>query len=293
MTAHDDERGTRTWRSLWEEAGVTVGDRTVARWLCEEAAGLDGADFLDELDRPATQRMVHHLDEMVVRLQAGEPVQYVLGHWPFRRLDLLVDQRVLIPRPETELLVERAIACLREEPRPLLVADLGTGSGAIGLALATELRHDGMEVWLTDAVPDALDVARANVAGAGRAGAHVRVALGDWFEALPASRRGAFDLIVANPPYVADDDPALEAVVRGWEPSTALFGGLDGLDEVRVVVAGAITWLRPGGWLLVEIGADQREPVLVELQAAGYDDAAVLDDLAGRPRIAVGRRPRP
>lgn len=283
--------GTITWKALWLETTALVGDRAVARWLCEEASGTEGSEFVDELEAPATQRSVAHLDAMVARMRAGEPVQYVLGHWPFRRLDLLVDRRVLIPRPETELLVEHAVRLLLGRLRPLILADLGTGSGAIGLSLATELRHDHLEVWLTDASSDALDVARANLAGIGRAAANVRVAQGSWFDALPDDRRGRFDLIASNPPYVRDDADALEPIVRDWEPAAALFSGGDGLDDVRHIAAGAPTWLAPDGWLIVEIGADQGELAQAVLADAGLADVAVLPDLAGRHRFVVGRNP--
>ena len=179
---------------------ATVGERPAARWLCEVASGADRIE--DVLDEPATQRMVAHLDAMVARYRTGEPLAYVLGRWSFRHLDLAVDSRVLIPRPETEVVAGVAIDLARQLPPPVTVADLGTGSGAIGLALADELPVDGVTVWLTDESPDALDVARANLAGIGRRGANVRIAEGAWFDALPDGV--VLDVAVANPPYVAD-----------------------------------------------------------------------------------------
>jgi release factor glutamine methyltransferase len=283
-------QGTVTWRTLWSETAAVVGSRPEARWLCEIASGLDGDEFLAELDEPATERMVHHLDAMLERWRAGEPLQYVLGRWSFRCLDLLVDRRVLIPRPETEQLVDVAIGHLRGRTGRQRIVDLGTGSGAIGLALASELPIGSCEVWLTDVSADALDVARANLAGLGRAGAAVRLAHGWWFDALPADLRGTFDLVVSNPPYVDDDDPALEAIVRDWEPASALFGGEDGLDHVRGITGEAIDWLAPGGWLVLEIGASQGDRVADLLTARGYDEVVVRADLAGRDRIASARR---
>src|SRR5829696_5143403 len=109
-----DDEGTVTWRQLWAEIDPLVGGRPVARWMCEEASGAEGDEFADVLDQPATERMVHHLDSMVARVRNGEPVQYVLGHWPFRHLDLMVDRRVLIPRPETEQLVDLALRRVRD-----------------------------------------------------------------------------------------------------------------------------------------------------------------------------------
>ena len=290
----DASDGTITWSMLWNDTAAAVGDRVRARWLCEVASGLDGDDFRAALDEPATERMVHHLDAMLARLRDGEPPQYVLGRWGFRRLDLMVDRRVLIPRPETEQVVEVALRLARAMPRPIAVADLGTGSGAIGLALAAELGEltmDGLEVWLSDASCDALDVARANLAGLGRTGASVRIVHGDWFDALPADRRGALGLVVSNPPYVRDDDPRLERIVREWEPGDALFGGADGLMHVRRIVADAPAWLRPGGALVLEIGADQGVAVAALMHDAGLADVVIERDLGGHDRIARARRP--
>jgi release factor glutamine methyltransferase len=245
---------------------------------------------LATLDRPATERCVAHLDAMLARLATGEPLQYVLGRWAFRHLDLLVDRRVLIPRPETETVVEVALRFARSMSLPIVCADLGTGSGAIGLSLATELPADGVTVWMTDRSLDALDVARANAAGLGRAAAAVRIAHGDWFAALPAELHGRLAVVVSNPPYVADDDLALESIVRDWEPAAALFGGADGLDEIRHLIGEAAMWLRPGGWLVLEIGSAQGQRVTELLRAAGFDDVDITTDPSGRDRVAAGRR---
>ncbi|MEO6570835.1 MAG: methyltransferase, partial [Ilumatobacteraceae bacterium] len=175
-----------TLRSLWTETATAIGNRHEARWLCEVAVSLDGDEYDRALDEPVTQRMVHHLDAMVARCRTGEPLQYVLGRWSFRRLDLAVDRRVLIPRPETEWVADAAITLARAVAAPRRIADLGTGSGAIGLSMADELPLDGTEIWITDVSPDALDVARANLAGIGRAARNVHIAHGSWFAALPA-----------------------------------------------------------------------------------------------------------
>ena len=283
-----------SWRQLWNDTAALRG-RAEARWLCEEASGNFGEEFADVLDTPASIHSVAHLDAMLARLQTGEPLQYVLGHWSFRRLDLLVDRRVLIPRPETELLTEHAIALLRqlacERPqRPLFVADLGTGSGAIGLSLAAELPTDLIEVWLTDSSPDAIDVARANTAGVGMAGARVRFGLGSWFSALPQSLRGDLALVVSNPPYIGRDDGRVAAIVRDWEPHTALYADDDGLADLRQIVEGAVEWLMPGGWLVLEIDSSQGSAVIDLMTAAGLDLVAIRRDFADRDRIAVGRR---
>jgi release factor glutamine methyltransferase len=281
--------GTISWGALWNETASRIG-RPQARWMCEVASGREGQEFLEALDLPASHRGVAHLDSMLARLSAGEPLQYVLGRWGFRHLDLMVDGRVLIPRPETETVVELALDLARALPPPIICADLGTGSGAIGLSLAAELPVDGVTVWMTDASSDALDVARANAAGIGRAGANVRLARGDWFDALPAELCGRLALVVTNPPYVRDDDPELEPIVRDWEPAVALFGGSDGLDAIRHVVAEAPRWLQPGGWLVLEIGSGQGERVAELLDGAGFDEVAIAADLGGHDRVAVARR---
>jgi release factor glutamine methyltransferase len=279
---------TVTWRQLWAETTEVLDDRSAARWLCEAAGSFDDDELLRCLDEPATERMVAHLDAMVARHRAGEPLQYALGRWAFRHLDVMVDRRVLIPRPETEIVVETALSLVGR--RPVLAADLGTGSGVIGLSLAAELPR-GTTVWLTDVSSDALDVARANLAGLGRAAANVRVAEGSWFDALPDEVQGRLDLVVSNPPYIAVDDAEVEDAVRDWEPHVALFAGADGLDAYREIAVAAPRWLAPGGWLVLEIGHTQSEVVADLLRDAGLADVAVHPDLAGHPRVATARAP--
>jgi len=275
------------WRDLLTETSRRLGDRPAARWMCEVAFGVDGLEGV--LDEPATVGMVAHLDDMVARRLAGEPLAYVLGRWSFRHLDLAVDRRVLIPRPETEVVAGVAIELARRRPRPVTVVDLGTGSGAIGLALADELPLDGVTVWLTDVDTDALHVARANTAGIGRRGVNVRIAEGDWFDALPADVR--VDVAVANPPYIAEGSPDVDSAVQAWEPHGALFAGMDGLDAVRRIVTSARRHVQSGGWLVMEIGADQGDAVGALLSSSGYICLEVRPDLAGRDRIAVARVP--
>jgi release factor glutamine methyltransferase len=279
------------WRELWQETAELLDDRAAARWLCEEACGLDGDEFLGALDETVTQRMMVSLDSMLARYRAGEPLQYVLGRWQFRRLDLLVDRRVLIPRPETELLVEVALGCIADRPAPLVVADLGTGSGAVGLSLAVELPLDAADVWLTDVSDDALDVARANLAGIGRHGSRVHLAQGDWFGALPEELRGRLDLITSNPPYVASDDPDIDPSVAAWEPHVALFADGEGYAALRALAEDAPQWLAPGGWIAVEIGSAQGSSAAALFAGQGLDEVEVRQDLTGRDRFVIGRRP--
>lgn len=279
-----------TWRRLLTETAHLIGESAPARWLCETASGLAGDQFLSELDEPATERMVAHLDAMVTRYRNGEPLAYVLGHWSFRRIDVMVDRRVLIPRPETEIVAGRAIEVARNISETRRILDLGTGSGVIGLSVAAELPFEGTEVWLTDVSEDSLEVARANAAGLGRQAVNIRVSQGDWFTAIPEDLSESFDVIVSNPPYIAQGDPQVEPSVLAWEPDTALFSGVDGLHDLRLIVDQSLRWLRPGGWLIVEIGSDQGATVEEFFHGAGYDDVRVGQDLAGRDRYVEGRR---
>lgn len=294
---------TLPWRELraqsvgrLEAAGVEDPAQEV-RWIAERASGRTAAELQAHLDEPATVREVTFVDQMVARRAAGEPLQYVLGRWGFRTLDLLVDRRVLIPRPETEVVAGLALDALAARDRRVagtpaadrapVAVDLGTGSGAIALALAAE-RWPHVEVWASDASADALAVARANLAGLGRRAGVVRLVEGHWFEALPGPLRGRVDVIVSNPPYVADAEE-LPAEVADWEPVDALRAGPDGLDAVRTIVAEAPGWLAPGGVLVVEIGETQGDAVLALAAAAGLDGASVEPDLAGRPRALLAR----
>jgi release factor glutamine methyltransferase len=279
--------GTTTIRELWSQTATVLGARHEARWICEVAVALDGDEFDRALDEAVTERMVAHLDAMVARYRTGEPLQYVLGRWGFRRLDLAIDRRVLIPRSETEMVAEVAIRLAAGVPDERVVADLGTGSGAIGLALADELPLAATTVWITDVSDDALAVARSNLIGIGRAARNVLVAAGSWFDALPADLR--CDVIVSNPPYVAEGSPLLDAGVLDWEPAGALFAGHDGLDAIRALVSGAPDHLRDGGWLVLEHGMDQGSAVRDLFTRTGYGEVETHRDLAGHERLTRGR----
>ncbi len=294
MTAADDD--TVQWRQLLDEAtdalrSAGIEDATTeARRLVERASGSEGAELVVALDRPATNRGVAHLDAMLGRRTAGEPLQYVLGSWGFRTLDLLVDSRVLIPRPETEVVVGLALDVLdHTEPagdRPLVV-DLGTGSGAIALAIAVE--RPRTVVWATDHSADALEVVRANLAGVGRAGTRVRLAHGSWFEALPAELAGTIDLVVSNPPYIGDDEP-LPPDVDEWEPRGALRAGPAGTEAIERILGDAPGWLAPRGSVVIELAPHQADAMVDAARRAGFDEVRVELDLARRPRVLVARR---
>lgn len=266
-------------------AAAIDGAEREARWIVEEASGHGGPEFALSLDRPATEREVVRIDAMTARRVAGEPLQYVLGRWAFRHLDLAVDSRVLIPRPETEVTAEVAIDAARRVAEPIVV-DLGTGSGAIGLSVAWECRH--AHVWATDRSSEALEVARANLAGLGRAGARVRLAAGDWFGALPDDLVGRVDVAVSNPPYVRLDDPLPPAVER-WEPAAALRSGADGLDAIRSIVAAAPRWMSSGGAIVLEADPRQMPAIGDLLVRAGFVDPRVRPDLAGRERVITAQ----
>ena len=289
--------GTVSWRELVAEtegrlqrSGVVADARVETRWIVEDILGATGAEYHHLLDSLATVRGVAKLDRMVDRRVEGEPIQYVLGHWAFRSLDLLLDRRVLIPRPETEVVAGLAMEELRRaNPDGGVAVDLGTGSGAIGLSIAVEC--PGASVVLTDASDDALAVARANLAGIGMAAATVEIHAGSWFEAVPDRLRGAIDVIVSNPPYVTDGAD-LSSDVADWEPASALRAGDDGLDDLRVIVAEAADWLQPDGAVVLEMDPEQTGP-LVELAALDGWTGSVHRDLAGRDRSVVLRRAEP
>ena len=278
----------RSWKDLLDEAGVALGSFAEARRLVEEASGLAGADLVLALGDAVPARCGAYLTGMVERRLAGEPLQYVLGSWGFRNLDLMVDPRVLIPRPETEQVVEWALSEARALAKPeLVVADLGTGSGAIALSLAVELGPAASEVWATDVSTEALEVAAANLAGIGMwAATRVRVAEGSWWSALPTELAGRLDVVVSNPPYVADGEE-LPREVGGFEPEVALRAGPDGLDAVRAIIDGAPGWLARPGVLVVEIAPGQSETAVGLARAAGASRAESRADLTGRERALV------
>lgn len=281
---------TETWRRLYEAAASTLGSKHDARRIVERASGREGAEFYGSLDDPVPARAVPFFEDMVQRRAVGEPLQYVVGRWGFRRLDLLVDRRVLIPRPETEQVVEVALEEVRRlgVRRPVVV-DLGTGSGAIALSLALEV--PGSEVWGVDESPDALAVARANLAGAGTLVAtRVRLVEGSWFDPLPAELRGRVTLAVANPPYVAEDEE-LPPEVADWEPTGALVAGPTGMEDIGTIIDAAPAWLARPGVLVVELAPAQAERAVSLALAAGFESAAVRPDLAGRLRALVARTP--
>ena len=217
--------------------------------------------------------------ELITRRAAGEPVAYLLGDKEFYGLNLRVAPGVLVPRPDTETLVDWALDVLPAEPATR-VLDLGTGSGAIALALRSRRPH--ASITAVDASPEALAMAGEN---ARQLHLPLELLAGSWFE--PVGTR-QFELIVSNPPYIAEGDPHLPAL--RFEPIQALTAGPDGLDDLRRIVAEAPAHLAPGGWLLLEHGYDQAEPVQALLRQAGFGEVSTRHDLAGQPRCTGGRR---
>lgn len=275
---------TTTWRTVLNEAVAKVGD-VDGRRLVEQASGYDGAEVVLHLDEIPTQRSLAYFDGMLARRIAGEPLQYVLGRWGFRSLDLMVDPRVLIPRPETEEVAGAAIAEARRLGASTVV-DLGTGAGGIALSMAVEL--PGVEVWATDVSADAIEVARANLAGIGRAATRVQLRVGSWYEALPDDLRGRIDVIAANPPYVPDT-AQLPPDVADWEPDVALYATNKGTDHAAVVIEGAPSWLARPGVLVMEHAAWMGEEMVERALAAGFDEAAFHHDMTERERYIVAR----
>jgi len=262
---------------------VGAGARRDAEVLVGHACGATRATLVADAGRALAPAAWSTLAPLLERRRRGEPVAYLTGRREFWSLELRVTPATLVPRPETELLVERALARLApDDVRP--VVDLGTGSGAVALALARE--RPRLRILATDASAQALAVARDNAARL--AIPNVEFRLGDWFAPLAGLRCGA---IVSNPPYVRSDDPLLRRGELRFEPRTALDGGPDGLDAIRRLIEGAPAHLAPGGWLLLEHGFDQGAAVRSLLEAHGYGAVRTWHDLAGRERVTEGARP--
>ncbi len=264
----------------WQQ-GTTAGlSRLDAQWLLLHVLARplhDRAWLLAHDHATLTPEQEHQFTALLARAAEGEPLGYLLGSQAFFGLELQVDARVLLPRPDTETLVHWALDVLAGQTAPS-VLDLGTGSGAV--ALAIQHQRPDAHVTATDASADALAVARANAA---RLQLPLQFLSGHWFEPIS----GQFDLIVSNPPYIEDNDPHLAGLTH--EPLSALTAGPDGLADLRTIVRDAPAHLRPGGWLLLEHGHNQSTAVQALLREAGFQQVGSRNDLAGIPRCSGGQ----
>jgi release factor glutamine methyltransferase len=268
--------------ALLRDAGVRI-DPVDAQWLMAHALGKPRTWLYAHGDTAPDRATCERFAAWVERRAAGEPVAYLTGRRGFWTFELQVTPDTLIPRPETELLVELALARLPRD-QDTHVADLGTGSGAIALALA--LARPRARVVATDASEAALAVARANAGSL--AVRNLQFAQGDWCQPLGAAR---FDLIASNPPYIASADAHLHAGDLRFEPAAALASGVDGLDAIRALVDGAPGHLQGDGWLLLEHGFEQGDAVRALLRGAGFDEVETHRDLEARDRVSSGRWP--
>jgi release factor glutamine methyltransferase len=268
-------------RQLRQSAAAgTSSTRLDAELLLAHVLGITRSQLAAHEDGVAEPDAARRYEVLLARRAAGEPVAYLVGHREFWSQDLLVTPDVLVPRPESELLVERALALV---PQPAArIADLGTGSGAIALALAAE--RPLWEVTATDVSGAALAVARANAQRL--ALTRIELRQGSWFDPLAARR---FELLISNPPYIAADDPALAEGALAHEPRLALTPGADALGSLRLLARGAPAYLQPAGWLLLEHGAQQGAQVRHELVLAGFRYVRSHRDLAGHERVTEGQ----
>lgn len=269
------------WR--WARQQVDTVD---ARVLVREACGCSDGRWISHGETLLEPVQRVQLADWVARRAAGEPVAYILGWREFHGHRFAVTPDVLIPRPDTETLVDAALALLPED-KAARVLDLGTGSGCVAISIALARPH--AVVVATDASDAALAVAAGNARALGAD--NVRLVRGDWYGALGCETDEPFDAIVSNPPYIAAADPHLVGGDLRAEPAAALSPGGDGLDALRAIIAGAPAHLRPGGWLLVEHGWDQGSAVAALLADAGLVDRVDHHDLGGNHRVSGGRMP--
>jgi release factor glutamine methyltransferase len=249
-----------------------------AELLVGHVLGLTRSEVALDVSRKLSRAEEKALERLVARREVREPLAYVLGEWGFRRLTLAVDRRVLVPRPETEIVVERCLARIAGLAEPS-VLDVGTGSGAIALAIADE--HPRALVTAVDASAGALEVAGANVL---RTGLAIELREWDLYTGLPD---GPWDLVVSNPPYVTPEEiEALEPEVRDWEPREALVG----VGATEAVARGALDVVREGGALVLEVASGEAARVAVLLGGLGYADVTTTQDLTGRDRVVEGAR---
>jgi release factor glutamine methyltransferase len=281
-----------TWRALVRAAATALDNVNEALILAEEAADVPRASLVLAFDSCPGTKVRARFRALTDARRRGAPLQHVVGHWGFRGLDLIVDGRALVPRPETELTVEVALAALgtlRSPAEQALGVDLGTGSGAIACSLVAELAT--VRVVATDCSSGALEVAASNRARLDPADAsRVELRLGDWYGALDPVIAGHVDLVVANPPYLAASEwYGLDPVVRDFDPAQALVAGPSGREAIEEILRGAPAWLSPGAAVVVEIAPHQAREAAAFASGCGARRIDVRRDLAGRDRVIVAR----
>ncbi|MGD0219978.1 MAG: peptide chain release factor N(5)-glutamine methyltransferase [Acidimicrobiales bacterium] len=281
-----------TWRALVRAAATALDNMNEALILAEETADVPRASLVLAFDSCPGAKARARFRALVDARRRGAPFQHVVGHWGFRTLDLVVDGRALVPRPETEFTVEVALAALAARRSPaaqVLGVDLGTGSGAIACSLVAELAT--VSVVATDCSPGALEVAAANRARLDPADAsRLELRLGDWYGALDPAIAGHIDLIVANPPYLAASEwHGLDPVVRDHDPAHALVAGPSGREAIEEILRGAPVWLSNDAAVVVEIAPHQAREAVAFASRCGARKIEVRRDLAGRDRVIVAR----
>lgn len=278
---------------LAQKAAQLLGDRGIenarleSELLLAHVLGIKRLDLYLQFDRPLTEAQLEQFRQVVRRRLKREPLQYITGRAHFRSLSLAADGRALIPRPETEVLVSVVLDYIRAEGRALRLIDIGTGTGAIALSIAKEAPE--VAVYATDVSPAAVALAGENAVANGLG---IELLTGSLFDAVPDA--GRFDIVVSNPPYIAEGErESLQPEVRDWEPANALFGGSDGLDVVRALIAAAPARINERGLLALEIGSTQAPEVVTLIEASSsFENIRVIRDLSDRERIVTAVRRR-
>jgi len=289
-TAGSTPPAEATWRELIEEARLSLKSLQEARWIAEDVVASPSREINLDAVPDASQR--ERFFEFVASRARGDPLQLVLGHWSFRSLDLLVDRRALIPRPETEVLVEVALeelSKLQHLNSAPVVVDLGTGSGAVACALVAE--NGSVHVVATDQSADALELAELNRKRLPESAARrIEFRRGDWFDALDTDLEGRVSLVVSNPPYIARAEwKDLEPAVRDFDPEPALVAGEAGTEAIDAILGGAGHWLARGGAVVLEIAPPQAPGVRATARMHGARHVELRRDLTGRDRVLVAR----
>ncbi len=271
------------WTTGWlAEKGIDDSPRLDAELMLAHALGAKRMELYMQFDRPLADDELAHYKALIKRRAAGEPVAYIVGERGFWTIELKCDKRALVPRPETEVVVEEALEVLGEDFEARII-DIGTGTGAIGLTIARE--RPAVDMTLTDTSADAIALAREN---AEALELDVAILEGDLF----AGAKGEFDMVVSNPPYVGENERDLvDDTAHEHEPHDALYAGQDGLDVIRRLVPAAKDKLKSGGWLIFEHGFRQGDAVRKLLEDAGFEDVRIRKDYSDHDRVALGRKP--